>query len=352
MVTVLLLFFGIVISSGICSMAEAAILSLPLVRARVLYEQKRKGSKDLLYIKDHISITIASIVIINNAVNIVGSIFVGQQITLRFGNQWLGVASTVLTFSIIIASEIIPKTVGERYKVPLSLFLAKPLRVLLAIFRPLVDLIMKIAEPFIGTKKLPRVTEDEIKMMLKLGRAEGTVELDEEVLCNRVFKLNDVRAAQIMRPIDQIYALPADKSLGELKDAIINSRFSRIAVYDKDPRDFVGTVQHRILLREIAKDNYKAHIRDFMSEPIFVNWFTKADALLEKFQAYQQHLFIVQDAEGKDVGLVTMEDVLEELFGEIYDEKDIVKPEIIPNFTQDQDEKPIIPDIGSSEEDS
>jgi len=164
-------------------------------------------------------------------------------------------------------------------------------------------------------------------MMLKLGRAEGTVEMDEELLCNRVFKLNDVKAAQIMKPITQIYALPADQSLGQLKEAIINSRFSRIAVYGKDPSDIVGTVQQRVLLREIAKDNYNQYIKDLMAEPIFVNWFTKADALLEKFQAYQQHLFFVKDNKGSPVGIVTMEDVLEELFGEIYDEKDVAKPQ-------------------------
>jgi putative hemolysin len=108
-----------------------------------------------------------------------------------------------------------------------------------------------------------------------------------------------------------------------MREEIIHARFSRLAVYDKDPRDFVGMVQHRVLLREIADDNYNAKIREFMTVPIFVNWFTKADELLQKFQTYHQHLFIVQDTHGKDVGLVTMEDVLEELFGEIYDEKDV-----------------------------
>ena len=328
MFSVVILFLSIIIFSGLCSMSEAAILSLPLVRARILHEEKRQHSKDLLYVKENITYAIASIVIVNNAINIVGSIFVGQQVTLRFGNQWLGVASTVLTFSIIVASEIIPKTIGERYKIRLSLFFAKPIRLLLWTFRPLVVLIIQMTKPFVADNKLPRVTEEEIRMMLKLARVEGTVEMDEEVLCNRVFKLNDVRAMQIMKPMDQIYALPAHKTLADVKEDIINSRFSRIAIYDKDPLDIVGTVQHRILLREIAKDNYQSHVRDFMREPIFVNWFTKADALLEKFQAYHQHLFIVQDSKGKDVGLVTMEDVLEELFGEIYDEKDVIKPKV------------------------
>lgn len=310
-------------------MAEAAVLSLPLVRARILFEQKRKNAKDLVYIKENIAHTIASIVVLNNAINIVGSIFVGQLVAQKFGNQWLGLASTVVTFTIIVASEIIPKTLGERYKVSLGLVFARPLRVLLWFFRPVISLLMRIAQPFMGTHKLPKVTEEEIKIMLQLARAEGTVEMDEELLCNRVFKLNDLYAAQMMKPIDQIFALPADKTLGELKEEIIQSRFSRIAVYDKEPLNIVGIVQHRILLREIAKDNYQVRVKDVMSRPIFVNWFAKADALLEKFQAYQQHLFIVQDAQGKSVGLVTMEDVLEELFGEIYDEKDAVKQNIL-----------------------
>lgn len=325
MITILLLCIGIIVASALCSMSEAALLSLPLVRARILYEQNRKHSRDLLYIKENISYTVASIVIVNNAVNIVGSIYVGQQVAFHFGSQWLGLASTILTFCIIVASEIVPKTVGERYKVTLSLAFARPLRVLLYFFRPVVNLVMHSAKPFVKDQKMPKVTEEEIKMMLKLGRAEGTVEMDEEVLCNRVFKLNDVRAAQIMKPIEQIYAISSSKSLNELKNEIINSKFSRIAVYEKDPLDIVGMVQQRVLLREIAKDNYDARIRDFMSAPIFVNWFTKADALLEKFQAYHQHMFIVQDSSGKDVGLVTMEDVLEELFGEIYDEKDMLR---------------------------
>ncbi len=326
MISVIILFFIVIIASALCSLSEAAILSLPLVRARILHEQNRRNSRDLLYIKENIAHTIASIVIANNTINIVGSIFIGQLVVLRFGEQWLGLASTVMTFTIIVASEVIPKTIGERYKVGMSLFFAKPLRLLVVILRPLVVLIIKMIKSFVPEgPTLPRVTEDEIRMMLKLGQAEGTVEVNEEVLCNRVFKLNDVRAAQIMKPIDQICALPAHQSLGEIKEAILGFPYSRIVVYDKDPLDIVGTVQHRVLLREIVQNNDQARVKDFVVKPIFVNWFTKANALLEKFQAYHQHLFIVQDSHGKNVGLVTMEDVLEELFGEIYDEKDVVK---------------------------
>ncbi len=323
MLTLLILFLGVVVAAAIFSMAEAAILSLPLVRARILVEQKYKNAKDILYLKENITLTVASVVVVNNVITIVGSIFIGELFSRQFGNEWLGLASTVVTFTIIVASEVIPKAIGEQYKVSLSSFFAKPLRILLWIFRPFVHSLIQMTRPFVQHAHVPKVTEEEIKMMLKLGRDAGTVELDEEVLCNRVFKLNDLRAYQIMKPIDEIFAIPGGKTVGELRETIIESRYSRIAVYDKDPKNFVGIVEHRVLLREIAKDNDQVLVQAFMTKPIFVNWFMKGDELLERFQAYNQHLFIVQDLDGRNAGLVTMEDVLEELFGEIYDERDM-----------------------------
>ncbi len=326
MINLLMLVCGVVFASAVLSLIEAALLSLPLLRARLLFEERRRNAKPLFFIKENIHVTIASIVIINNAVNIAGSIFIGQKVTMIFGNQWLGLAAFCLTFAVIVLGEVIPKTIGERYKISVSLFFARPVRLLVWFMGPLVKFILKFESPLKHRYKspMPKVTEQEIKIMLKLGRDAGTVEMDEEMLCNRIFRLNDLRAFQMMKPFNQIFSLPADKNLGELKEDIIRSRYSRIAVYDKDPLDIIGIVQQRVLLREIAKDNYGAKVRDFMLKPIFVNHLIKADALLEKFQAYHQHLFIVQDSLGKDVGLITMEDVLEELFGEIYDEKDIL----------------------------
>jgi CBS domain containing-hemolysin-like protein len=189
--------------------------------------------------------------------------------------------------------------------------------------QPVVNVVMGATRPFLKKRIPTRITEEEIKMMLKMGRDAGTVESDEELLCNRVFRLNDLKAYQMMKPISHIYALAAKDQLAQIKDIVIGSRFSRIAVYDKNPMDIVGIVQQRVLLREIAKDNYEARVQDFMTEPIFISDLTRADTLLEKFRTYHQHLFIVQNAEGRNIGLITMEDVLEELFGEIYDEKDM-----------------------------
>ncbi len=324
MLNLIILVIGVLLVSGLCSMTEAAILSLPLVKTRILFDQKRKGAKDLLIIKENIHSAIATIVVLNNSVNIVGSIFVGRQALSLFGNEWLGLVSAVITFLIIVISEVIPKTIGEHYKVMVSLSSAKILRSIMFLFKPMIQILIVMTSIFRKGPIAPKVTEEEIKAMLRLGRDAGTVEVDEEKLCNKVFKLNDVRASHIMKPIDQIYALPAEGTLTEIRDSILNSKHSRIAVYDKDVSKIIGIAQQRILLKEIAKDNYEAKVKDFMTRPIFVNENEKADDLLSKFQAYHQHLFIVQDKEGRNVGIVSMEDVLEELFGEIYDERDKV----------------------------
>lgn len=323
MATLAFLSVGVLLGSFFCSLSEAAILSLPFIRAKILLEQGRRYAKDLLYLKENMDMALSAIVIVNNTINIAGSIFIGQHAAMVFGNQWLGLVSAILTFTIIVVAEIIPKTIGERYKTTVSLLVAKPVRWLVWAMRPVVHIAVGAAKPFLKKGSLPKITEEEIKIMLKLGRDAGTVEHDEEILCNRVFRLNDLRALQMMKPISQILALPASATLNESRDVVINSRFSRIAVYDQNAFDIAGIVQQRVLLREIAKDNDSASVRDFMTEPIFISHAARADTLLEKFQTYHQHLFIVQDEKGKNIGLITMEDVLEELFGEIYDEKDM-----------------------------
>jgi CBS domain containing-hemolysin-like protein len=216
MIQFILLFLSVIIFSGLCSMSEAALLSLPMVRARILAEQKKRHSTALLYLKENMTMTIATIVVLNNAINIIGAIFIGQKIAERFGNQWLGITSAVLTFTIIVVSEVIPKTIGERYKTTVALASSPTVRLLVWLLRPLVTFLTYLTRPFVlNNRNTPNVTEEEIKIMLRLGRDAGTVEMDEETLCNRVFKLNDRRAFQVMKPIDQICALPADKTLGK-----------------------------------------------------------------------------------------------------------------------------------------
>ncbi|MBU0709508.1 MAG: DUF21 domain-containing protein [Candidatus Omnitrophica bacterium] len=322
MLILIILVVSLLLLSGVCSMLEAAILSLPHIKARILFEQKRKGANALIKIKENIYQAVATIVILNNSINIIGSIFIGQRVMGLFGSKWLGVAAAVITFMIIVISEVIPKTIGEHYKVSISLSSAKALLGIIWLFKPIVGILSLVTNYFRGKSNLLKVSEEEIKIMLRLGAAAGTVEIDEETLCNRVFKLNDLKARQMMKPIETIFALEAGKTLAELKDAVITSPYSRIAIYENDISNIVGICQQRTLLKEMALDRYLSKIKEFISMPIFVDENEQADKLLEKFQVYHQHLFIVQDSKKQNIGILSMEDVMEELFGEIYDERE------------------------------
>ncbi len=323
MLSLSLLVILILVASGICSMLEAAILSAPLTRIRILAERNIFGARSLLAIKERIYKPIAAIVVMNNAVNIVGSIFAGQRAAYLFGSRWLGLLSACLTFLIIEFGEIIPKTIGERYKIPISLIGARPLQVLTGLLYPIIGIATLIPMRISKVVKKPKITEEEIKTLVRLGRDSGSVELDEEALISRVFRLNDLKASQMMTPRDKVFAVPDSQTLGQLKDKILNSPYSRIVIYKNDLDHIVGVCRQRMLLKEIANDRYGERISDLMMRPVFVRGDTRADHLLEKFKVYHQHLFIVQDRFKKTVGIVTMEDVLEELFGEIYDEKDM-----------------------------
>jgi CBS domain containing-hemolysin-like protein len=159
MINIVVSFLTVIGASFLCAMAEAAILSLPLVRARIMVEERRINAKDVLFLKEHISTAVSVVVIINNSINIIGSIYVGQEITRIFGDAWLGTASAAMTFMIIVFGEMIPKAIGERYKVTLSLFFAKPLRILVWFFRPVVEVLMLFARPWTKGYSYQRVTE-------------------------------------------------------------------------------------------------------------------------------------------------------------------------------------------------
>jgi len=147
--------------------------------ARVFYMRRSAvAHPDLLTIKEEIHTAVATIVILNNAVNIMGSIFVGQYVSKYFGIEWLGIFSAVLTFGIIVLAEIIPKTIGEHYKIPVSLASAKTLRIFMWIFHPFIAVIILLIKPFRPTAGRLRITEKEIQAMLRLGRDMGTIELE------------------------------------------------------------------------------------------------------------------------------------------------------------------------------
>lgn len=315
-----ILILVIVAGSAFFSGLEAALFAVPLSRAKVFEEQKKKGARSLVKIKEGMSRPIVVIVIFNNIFNIVGSIFVGVFATKLLGSAWIGLISAILTFLIITFGEIIPKTIGEKYADKISLVTARPLLLMIRVFSPVIWLLEKITNRFGAPRKI--VSEEELRILSHLGHLEGEIEKDERDMIQRVFTLNDITASEIMTPRTVVVALEAEKTLGNLEHEIYNLHNSRLPVYTENLDNIIGVCNRVDLLIALGKDKKQATVSDFVQSAIFVSETTKADDLLPLFQRERYHLAIVQDDFGGTAGVVTLEDVLEQLVGEIVDETD------------------------------
>lgn len=319
------LFLSVIIvlaGSAFCSLTETVILSVSDIKVKQWAQSKKPSALVLLQIKKKMSRPIAAIVILNNIFNIVGSIIIGTLTTKVLGNQWLGIFSAILTFLIIIFGEIIPKTVGQRYADNLALWLAFPSKFLALILLPFVWLMEKMTEPFTQGKVLPTTNEMEIKLLTNIGSNEGVIEADEAEMINRVFHLNDLSAYDLMTPRIIITYLKADLTLNQCQDFIIKSEHSRILIVQDSIDDVVGIGFKNELLTAIIKGKGEEKIANLARPANFVPETIRADHLLRNFQELRQHLMVVIDEYGGVSGVVSLEDVLEVLTGDIVDETD------------------------------
>jgi len=315
---VLILF--VIFGSGFFSGMEAALFAASRTKAMVMAEQDLPGSKALLQIKENMSRPITVIVIGNNIVNIVGSLFVGVAASQLFGSAILGYLSVALTILIIIFGEIIPKTIGENNAESIGSFVARPLLFATKILLPIVLFIELLTKRF--AKKRDLVSEEELKVLSELGHKEGVIEKDERDLIQRVFLMNDLVARDIMTPRTVLVAFQEDQVLGEIRDEIFSLRHSRLPVYGEGIDDTTGVCLRRDLLQALAEDKHTMKIKDFTHEALYVNEKYRVDDLLPYFQEKRAHMAIVKDEFDGTSGLVTLEDVLEQLVGEIVDETD------------------------------
>lgn len=332
MTTLIVLILFVIIGSGIFSGIEAALFSVPKSRVMLLAEQGKKPATSLLKIKNNLSQAVIVIVIGNNIINIVGSIFVGAFAARILGSTWLGLISAVLTVLIIVFGEILPKTIGENHAEKISLFVAPELLFLIKILKPVVWLFEKMTKRFIKIKKM--ISEEELQMLSELGHLEGSIEEDERDIIQKVFTLNDMTAHDIMTPRTVLNSFQKDEIIGEVRDEIYDLNNSRIPVYDESIDDIIGLCYRRNLLIGLAKDEDARTIESFTQDILYVSEDMRVDDLLQLFLLRREQIAVVKDRFEGTSGIVTLEDVLEQLVGEIVDEDD----EVVDMRIQAEDE--------------
>jgi len=323
--------------SGFFSGAESALFSLPEAKVRSLLEQKRRRAKVLAKIKSKPQRLLITILIVNNLINIGASSLATVLAINRFGSAGAGIATGIMTFLILFFGEIVPKSIAQRYAVSIGLFIAPIMRVVMLVIMPLVWFLNALTIGFqktFGIKDTPlTVSEDDVRAMVNLGHEEGQVESDEREMIENVFQLNDMTAEDIMTPEEFVVSFDSDTTMREAIPVIDQSGYSRFPVtngngdidgvlYIKDVFRYVA--DHDVMTRSPHhKEILDMPVSKMMKDALFVPETRRLDKLLLDFQKKRMHIGIVVDEHGTARGLVTLEDLLEEIVGEIMDESDV-----------------------------
>lgn len=324
-----LIVVSVLVVSALCSGTEAALFSVSSIQARQAEQDKKYGARSLVRLLQDLTKPIAAIVIVNNLANIVGSIIIGKLAAEMFGSQWLGVFSAGLTLAIIVCSEIIPKTLGEQHCETVSRIMAPTVRKAVFLLGPVIWLIDALTSPFTRNEVSLTTNESEIALLAQIGRSEGAIEEDESAMIEQVFKLNDMTAKDLMTHRTLMTCL----SMGpitdpEVQSQVVHSVHTRMIVIGDSRDDVKGIVRRDTLLAAMLNQSHSSSpppvVMDYADEIQCVPELMVADRLLNLFQTSRKHLALVVDEYGGVSGVVTLEDVLEILTGDIVDETDKV----------------------------
>lgn len=318
----------LVIMSGIFSGSETAIISVSDAKIRSLVKEKVSRANTLYLLKQDPHKLLITILIGNNLVNIGASVLATVVFTKAFGSSGIGIATGVMTLFILIFGEITPKSFATKYSVKISLLVAKPLYIMQILFFPIIWFLDKIVQFLIkvlgDNAKNEHVSEEELKAIIDIGAEEGAILKAEKELLHNVLQFNDIHVEEVMTPRVEVDALPIESTLQEAIDFVIKKSHSRIPVYQDTIDNIIGIITIKDVLTMSEKYNTNKKLENIrLKKPIVVPVSKKIDVLFKEFQHAHTHIAIVIDEYGGTAGIVTLEDLLEEIVGEIIDESDI-----------------------------
>ena len=325
----IILLIVLILLSGFFSGAEIAFMSLSRIRVNYLVESGKKNSKILKSLKDNQQMLLILILLCNNIVNIGASALATSIAIKQFGNIGIGIATGVMTLAILIFGEITPKAYCTYNAEKVSLFMSPFFKFLSKIFYPLVKLFYHITKgitKLLGvSSKKALVTEAEVISIIDLCENEGSIKRSEKEMINNIFKFDDITVGSIMVPRPDIVAFEQNNKVSDIIDIFVKEGFSRIPVYDGELNNIKGL----LFVKDLIKADKNAVIKDILRPVMFVPETKKINSLFKEMSQNRKHLAIVVDEHGTVVGLITIEDLIEEILGEIYDETDEIKPQIL-----------------------
>ncbi|MBN1847978.1 MAG: DUF21 domain-containing protein [Deltaproteobacteria bacterium] len=316
--------FAMVLSAG-CSLFEAVLYSVPLRHIETLVHQNKPSGHIFKALRGDVEKPITAILSLNTIANTAGAAFAGAAATEVFGHEWLIYFSIFFTLTILLFSEIIPKTAGVVYAKSLVPFVGLPLKWLVRLMTPMIWLSGHITGIISKNRTPESVSPDELKTMARLGLRHGSIKQYQELVIENILSLDTRRVKNVMTPRTVIFSLSKHLMLEEASKAASKWEHSRFPVYDQGPEDIVGFVLTRELFIALAEDKKDFRLEYLMRPTRFIVETAKLSVALMEFMGSRHKLFIVIDEYGGLTGIITLEDVLEEILGrEIIDESDQV----------------------------
>ena len=315
----------LLIGSAFFSSAETALVTVNRIQVQLLAEDDDKRAERVLKILDHSAKMLSAILIGNNIVNISASAL-ATTLTIRLvGNAYVGITTGVLTLLVLLFGEITPKSLASVYSLQISMAYANIIWFLMWLLTPVIFIIEAIRVGILKLLKIdpdakPPMTEEELKSLVDVGMEEGAIEDDEFEMITNVFRLDDSLAKDIMVPRIDMTFVQVDASRDELMRIYVDNNYTRYPVY-ADTRDVViGTINMKDLLTYPEEEEF--NIRKILREPHFTFEHKEVGTLLIEMRESSINPVIVLDEYGATAGLITFEDILEEIVGEIRDEYD------------------------------
>ncbi|MEK0318683.1 MAG: hemolysin family protein [Nitrosopumilus sp.] len=325
--------------SGFFSGLEVALVGIRKSKVQQLLKQKVKGSKALHKLKSNPSWMMSSVNLGNNLVNVAASAFATSLAIGIFGNEGLGIAIGIMTFLILVFGEITPKTYCNANAVKIALRFSPLLLGFSYALYPVVKFFEIISRGMVrltgSSYHPPALTEEEIKGVIDQGLADKAIEKEELELVQGALQFDDTVIRSVMIPRLKMFTLNSKMLLFEALPSINQSGHSRIPIYGSSKDEIVGFIHVRDVLKELEKDNKMIRLEDIARKPVFASQEKMVSSLLKEMKGRKTHIAIVVDEFGGVEGLVTLEDLIEEIVGEIEDESDKAKPLEYQSIDQD-----------------
>lgn len=318
---IILLYF-----SSFFSSAETALMSLSRIRVRHMVEEDSKNAKIIAGLLESPNKLLSTILVGNNLVNIAASA-IATSLALRFlGSGGVAIATGIMTFLVLVFGEITPKSIAVQKSEKVATRIAKPMLFIVKVLSPIVKIFTLITNVTIKLrggnihKNEPYITEEELKTIVNVSQEEGVLEIEEKEMIHNVFEFGESIVKEIMIPRTDVIAVNLTISYAELLDIIKEEQFSRIPVFDESPDNIIGILHIKDLFLFASPENFT--LRDLLRDPYYVFEFKKVNELFSEMKKDRVHMAIVVDEYGGTAGIITIEDLIEEIVGNIEDEYD------------------------------